>query len=417
MLEIVDNEWAAQEDETPDIVSTVSISCAPPPSERLSKLPTELIGNIVKYLPPESAAALSLTCRRLHGILEQEYLRPLMKNLFSDRSYPFLLLMENNFPDNIICRYCHCSHRVTSREALRYIPESRLLGPQRYDPAQTCVQNHFSLEGIIYLNPFFSSTVFRMAMKRYRQGQNYTKYLKLLSPKELRLNSLHNVEWNWSLARIYHGKLLLRRQTIWITSPNRRRVDWSKSICAHISIVASIGWVEVFYKWADVTERILECAPWDIKHTTRATQCRFCYTEFSIDYAVLGGIYDSVVSTVWYDLGEGKSDLDSKWQSHISKEYHVSREPVDSVEFEPESIKSAFQLCCSEPESGPLLTPPEKKDLIKIAKTLILDDADTVRAAIDNFFNNRKEWYAGAKDPETFYIYRYLGNESMNRLE
>jgi hypothetical protein len=60
-----------------------------------------------------------------------------------------------------------------------------------------------------YLYKNFSSTVFQMAMTRYRRGLNYSELLNLLFCKEIHYRDGY-VKHHTALARIVHGSMIFR---------------------------------------------------------------------------------------------------------------------------------------------------------------------------------------------------------------
>jgi hypothetical protein len=68
-------------------------------------------------------------------------------------------------------------------------------------------------------------------------------------------------------------------------------------------------------------------------------QCRYCLTEFRIDFQQLDKGNSIMVFTKWQDLGEGKSPLDYKWARHLNNE----NLDWQRIEFRRGSVCAAFE--------------------------------------------------------------------------
>ncbi|KAH8812636.1 hypothetical protein F5884DRAFT_785948 [Xylogone sp. PMI_703] len=373
-------------------------------TEGLSKVSPELIFLIAKFLPPAEIAALSLLCRGFRNLLEKGFLYPLMECWSSDEFSTFQELIAKDFPDHIACQLCHRLHHITATEALEYIPKSR-----DGDDAEGCMMNYINLlRRGTRANWYFSPPVFLMAMKLFRQQRDYSKYLELLSPKELRLCNPSIVEWSQSLARVCQNNFILRRQNVWTPAPTETKFDWKHQICAHIQVTrvaqgrhnsiqccyTTVGMdtVQVYNNGRDGGKR---------EHN-RMLQCRFCHTEFHIGFTKLDNQQTSLFATAWHDLGEGKTASDTKWQRHING----NLETLQEASLSPGSISSAFEQEGSF-NFSPAITSSEINDLLNIVRALELEDSekktDCVSKAIDEFFGHRRDWYAGPKDPQELY--------------
>ncbi|KAF4613371.1 hypothetical protein G7Y89_g15516 [Cudoniella acicularis] len=84
-------------------------------------------------------------------------------------------------------------------------------------------------------------------------------------------------------------------------------------------------------------------------------QCKYCYTEFRIDFKCFGTCRGKFVAK-WKDFGKGYSAHDYKWTSHFSSFLDLE------VQFNPGSIFKAFQQEeLSEFDFLSLLDPRNKK--------------------------------------------------------
>jgi hypothetical protein len=122
-------------------------------SSLLGRLPPELIHYLAEFLPLASAATFTICCRPMKIILWNVYLEALQENVVAQ--YKFIALLELVGPDHI-ARVC-CTRLHTMHDST---------GP-------TCPEADWPG---LYIHEDFSSTIFQMAMKRYRQGREYKNF-------------------------------------------------------------------------------------------------------------------------------------------------------------------------------------------------------------------------------------------------
>lgn len=385
---------------------------------RLNQVAPELIYRIIQPLPLESAAALSLTCRYLYYLLKEKYLDPLWQPISvpprllypAPRDYPranysLALLYERDLPNHIACFHCKRYHYISEETAPQYILVSR---PSLYGRhPKACINNYgFRQNAGSCISFYFAPTLFFMAMKRYRQGQDYEMFLKLLSSKELRLFSSSIVEWNHSSVRIQGNRFLFRYQSISTPAPRRpitSRSFWRKRICPHMEISAypRSGHYHVCNTGEHFLTTIRRFDPFQRDEAEAFWKCQFCLTEVQFTYDKLHGNNISTFCTIWKDLGEGKSYLDPEWQSHLDHGRqelvdrilngypHVQRAQPTVVNFELGSIRSAFEQE-HKLRLDSLITPAEARDMLKIGNALRSRSRFVVRSTLSKFFNYRE---------------------------
>jgi hypothetical protein len=324
-------------------------------SSALSKLPPELIFHIVHFLPPDAASSFSLCCRPIYFTLGTQYLKALEENKQLDR-YKFLTLLERELDNHVACYYCKKLHAI--KKAKRYAAYAT--GRRRHLPLT--VEDGSSY----YIHDRFSFTVFQMAMKVYRQGLDCSKLFKLLSYRTTTLvwhGPRGYVEQRMALARIVAGSLLMRQQLIFIIPPSRSiPVPWVPyfTICPHFLFPAE-DHIDRY------REHTIQVEHWDASKDfpkwEGMMQCRYCLTEFRIDFKKCGRHCTAMFVTRWMDLGEGRSPLDPRWASHVRVDGRTSQVPVN---FERGSICAAFeQQEYSRFEFDSLLTPQDWKRLLR----------------------------------------------------
>ncbi len=333
------------------IFSLLGLSSRPRPIalelSALGKLPPELIIHVASFLPFDSAPSFSLCCRPIYFTLGTQYLKALENEQW--HRYKFLTLLERELPNYIACYYCKKLHAISKAHGHLY--------PNRCTSHWIADIEHW-IECLVL--PEFSFTVFQMTMKVHRQGHDCSKFLNLLSLKTKTNSQLGYVEQSTALAQIVAGSLLLREQKIFMIPPTQS-IPWDFLffVCPHLT---SRG---ILDQYGNINQN--KIAPWDIpnnyQNSGRIMQCKYCLTEFRIDFKNFGGCGTAMFLTMWKDLGEGRSPLDHKWQSHVMGRGGPRWLPV---EFDQGSICAAFER--KEHfrfEFDSLLTLQNKKELLK----------------------------------------------------
>jgi hypothetical protein len=325
-------------------------------SSGLSKLPVELVLHIAQFLPPDSASSFSLCCRPIYFILGTQYLKALEENEQLDR-YKFLTLLERELSNYIACYYCKKLHAINKAH--------RHLYTHRYYLGAGCYLSSSLEAGLdiftpLFIHDNFSFTVFQMAMKLHCQGLDCSKLLNLLSYKTKTHFRRGYVVQCTALAQIVDSSLIIREQRIFMMPPTQP-IPWEPDfiICPHFPFIL----VEGFKQYWD----IIQIAYWDeskdYQKEEGIIQCKYCMTEFRVDFKSFGEHGNAVFVTRWLDLGEGRSPMDHKWQSHVGWPKRGDSLPV---EFGRGSICSAFeQKEHFRFEFDSLLTPQNKKELFR----------------------------------------------------
>lgn len=268
------------------------------------ELPLELICHITSYLPLESVASLSLSCLSLYSCLKMRYLQPLKdaEYLVTNR---FLRLLERDLPSHIVCPECNKLH---------YMPlaERHLASPLYAPPRKNWLKCRIADSRGHYVGGTaggFSSTIFRMAMKAHRQGEDTTALLRLLSCRKMDDCTLGFAELYKSEARIRHGSLLVREQKVYmIPASQKTPLPWNGAfgICCHIPLMemSDLYWYGIRVPQADEID--------GYKNKQGIIYCQHCYTEFRIDFKSYGKAGNALFVTQWMDLGQGRDANDFK---------------------------------------------------------------------------------------------------------
>ena len=224
-------------------------------SSALRKLPSELIHNIARFLPLQSASSFSLCCRPIYFILGTQYLKALETSHW--HRYEFLMLLERELPDHIVCYHCKKLHSIS--QARRYIYSTNIRYVDR-SLQLPCIGESLTAQRVIH--PYFSFNVFQMTMKRYRQGLDYSELLNLLSyetktsPHYGTETSLHSgfVEQCSWLFRVVGGSLLFRKQIIIMLPPTQPIMiprELESCICPHLLPL----WIMYFLEQKHILDR------------------------------------------------------------------------------------------------------------------------------------------------------------------
>ena len=304
-------------------------------SSPLGQLPPELILHIARFLQPASAASFSLCCRPISFIIGgTQCLKALQHEDRQSERYEFLTLLEREMPDQILCYYCKKFHAI--KHAPRHIYSNiGYYSSSTHRRAPTCWGANLSSDVFWFISPDFSWTVFQMAMKRYRQGRDYTRLLDLLSYHHTGSWRRGHVRHHTSLPRIINGSLLVRDQRIFLPF----RWDESFYVCPHSRLVTPTT-DNRFGKY--LQDRMIH---WDEResHEAELIQCEYCLTEFRLDFKAFEGQGVAMVFTKWQDLGRGIFPWDFEWRSHIYDPDGSLEALWERVHFERGSISDSFE--------------------------------------------------------------------------
>jgi hypothetical protein len=188
--------------------------------------------------------------------------------------------------------------------------------------------------------------------------------LSLLSCKETHYRDGY-VKHHTALARIVHGSMIVREQKIVmvpLAKPSLTQGIQRVTVCPHISLI----WNQESRGLHDIVKRV-KSLRWDVPRIEwncqgLVTRCPHCPTEFSLEFEQFGEKAEALFVTKWLDLGQGRSPMDYKWQSHLT----CSEERLwQSIELDRGSGYAIFQR--KEHfwfESTSLLTQRDKKELL-----------------------------------------------------
>jgi hypothetical protein len=318
----------------------------------LRKLPLELILYIASYLPPELAASLALSCHALYSCLEIQCLQPLKK---AERSVvnEFLRLLARDLSGHLLCPHCSKFHSMSLAET--HLPSRRTSLNSK--PLLACWKADLGSDIKMATYFKFSSTIFRMAMKTYRQGHDTTNLINHLSYGTTTFARSGFVEQCSAIVRIQDGSLLMREQRVFMIPPSQKLpLPWHGGIdiCPHIQFATMLGLYKygIQIPYSDTIQ--------GYENRQGIIYCEHCYTEFRVDFKGYGRAGNAMFITRWMDIGEGRDLNDLKWKSRL---WYLTG-TKKRVAFRRGSICAAFeQKADSEFKFDSLLTAQNEKDL------------------------------------------------------
>jgi hypothetical protein len=316
----------------------------------LEKLPTEVLLNIVKFLPLHCAALLTLSSKSLQYKVGNEYLRnfsTMEKFKFKnghDRYLransamthnqveycKFLNLLSEDLPDEVFCHFCQKIH-TPKKTNVGWV--ERHAGLERRE----C----YFLQADIQYGRSFNFPTINLALKRARQGLDPSKQLLSLSETFV-VRQRHRLYRSSLQARIVEQRLYVRaihrlfvpRKII----PSLPTSDWTLRICGHLE--SRGGFPE--QPLSGHLLRTLAKYHGNGCITEKAgvlIQCRDCKTELCIEAEEKGKVGVQLVVTVWQDFGSGVQPFDFDFYSHfIDRAYRQK-----PVKFTASSIRDTFE--------------------------------------------------------------------------
>jgi hypothetical protein len=298
-------------------------------SSVLGKIPLELLLQITEHLPAPSAAAFSISCMQIKCLIGDRYLRNLVGR--PANKIAFLDILALDLPDQVVCPICQRLHKMEN--ATRYIPR-RTAAACLFDDENVVLG---SLTGVN-----FSTTLFRMAMKRYQQNPECSQLLKLLSYRRTKLESGYVNHYKED-CRIIQGIMIHRVQKVYlsielITLP-------FLEICRHLNF--GMGKDSTYVGTSVYCGNDLEqvwSTNWNLasqeKHNNGSglMRCPHCWTEFRFDFKYYPGYKVALFFTRWKNLGSGPADED--WTRNFQRSGHF---PPKTDQFQAGPLSSVFE--------------------------------------------------------------------------
>jgi hypothetical protein len=218
-------------------------------------------------------------------------------------------MLGREYPDHLECYYCRDMHAVDKVNEYA----------SGWAKSKSCWKLNHKVRTAKFIHPKFSFTVFRMIMKRHRQGTDCDKLLELLAYRSGAVREGAQVKQVVTVPKIVNGRLSMRIETVYVILSKERSelylLNRNLVECPHAS------------KWTldnrTVTRRLfqrlaaLQTIPCDRQEFVMSCQCRFCPTEFEFNLQRFEGQGAVLFITKWQDLGNGLSPLHSELSSVV----------------------------------------------------------------------------------------------------
>jgi len=193
-----------------------------PESSLLAKLPTELVGQVLTYLPTASAASLNISSWYISRLIGTKYLEMLVTS--DPEKLAFLNLLEHDMVEKVVCNTCKKLHRI--RDMIIY--EST--GSKDSLP---CLSDERMGKVTLKTHGNFDSTFFKMAVKHCRLSDyDYQTWEFLLL---LLLESRINTPFSNQEAKFWipNNSLFVRRRHTLHEQDTDAPANYG-SICQHL---------------------------------------------------------------------------------------------------------------------------------------------------------------------------------------
>lgn len=270
-------------------------------SSQLSKLPPELLQEIVSYLPQPSGIALSLACKHLRSSFGENY--HTLQNPSYDDKYELLELLARDLPDQVACAICRGLHTMKNFNTYGRNDRSWIT------KAATKCMRYDAGASLHLISPLIGTAMFKLAMKQVQERPGCTELLSKFSTKAPRVAAgLSCTHVSTERCVVKDGSLMHRLIRVYI--PSRSTETKSavfedahgvlRGICPH----HSHGYYYGYYRRVK-------------KEYSRSNliTCNECFTEYIFDVKYHPEYGPVGVLTRWKNLGSGP-DSDA-WEKHI----------------------------------------------------------------------------------------------------
>jgi hypothetical protein len=282
-------------------------------------LPNELLDCVASFSGPVGLACFSLTCKRLYSRLEPRA-RVVWQNFFRSDHLDFLLLLEDDQPDLLLCHVCLKLFKWR-------VPKSGAENRSRFQPKHRLCPNHaqqghhrgMSICGEETADSpqhFYRETK-DLILRFYRKGTDYGLPIQYIQHT---CRGAHPMEDQESIKTeltplIVKGNLLARRIDSLVVNLDQPRLRgnliryFQHRICPHISsplpaiILCQIE--AMLHCWDDGFE-----FPPDVlhDHTCRdLMHCWLCKMDFKVAVEAKSDRTATITVSAWYHFGDRRS--------------------------------------------------------------------------------------------------------------
>jgi hypothetical protein len=240
-------------------------------------------------------------------------------------------VLELEYPEHLRCHYCRDLHPIDKIHEYAYLGAGTkdLSSQQCSHLKDKCWKVNHKVRTARFIHPNFSFTVFRMVMKRYRQGNDCNKLLEFLAYRSGAVMEGAQVKQVIATPKIVGDRLLMRLQTAYVIPPKEpsRKYLLTRNLlkCPHTDTWSGENQAVT----AELNERFvaLETVSVGRQEHIEDRQCHFCPTEFYFRLERFEGQGVVLFITKWQDLGTGLSPLDSDLPSVVGRRRKICRYP------------------------------------------------------------------------------------------
>ncbi len=272
------------------------------PRRGLSALPLEILLHIRDFLPLSSSACLVLCSRQMMTALGSQCLSSLRAGNQTMERRRFLIVLQKDLADWLLCYRCSLFHPVKSLPGLK--------DRWRFHEEPPCVREN----GWIYLifGFYIRFQHLQLLMNQYRFGRPYTNHLENLS------FNFSNIYKDCTLqgalrCEIVAGQLLLRfSQKLEFPVPTNIRSIQTllREICPHLHW---FGGDPNFLSDA-IKCRLSHVSNSSCSGCSMLKCCRKCSTWFLVGARELEGSKTELLIEAWKYLGSCETPYDPKWR-------------------------------------------------------------------------------------------------------
>jgi hypothetical protein len=270
------------------------------PRQSLSSLPVEILLHIKDFLPLSSAACLILCSRHMMTALGSRSLYSMRADDQIIERRRFLILLQKDLPDWLLCYPCSLFHPVKVHEGPKDI--------WRYHKEPPCVQENDA----IYVTADYRIRYqhVQLLMNQYRFGRSHTKALEALSFSYCRIlddSMLEGIIWGEVVA----GELLVRfNQRLRLLVPGNIKLIHRRlrPICLHLEWLGGDRTLSETIGCRLSHANNLPCA-----ECSKHKSCRECSTWFHVGVLQFEGSQKEFQIEAWKYLGICETPYDPEW--------------------------------------------------------------------------------------------------------
>lgn len=255
--------------------------------------PSEVFRSIISDLSTETKSLLYLTCRGVANTIGSQCLEELKLKHRSDKTEKrkFLSILEKDLRDHMVCQHCNVLHYIGYPTFIGTDLRSKIVFN-----LPLCARSTGRWLPQAYRSEI--PVIFAIALNRYRQGPEQSKYLLL---KELSCSQYASERKRWGYNtyskycyRVIGGKICIREQiVITARSPREgttRRRNHQCQICEHLCVY-------IYDMKSKYIEGLYESGSnpgYDDIMT-----CLSCQTDFNLDFEDLATDVTAAFLTRW----------------------------------------------------------------------------------------------------------------------